>query len=158
MPIKILTLALGGLLALGATATAPAQDNAPPPPDQNQAGPPPQGPAGRGMRIDPDRQLAHLTHVLGLTSDQQAQIKPLLIERQQKIQTLMQDQSVTPEDRHAQMHSIVEGTNNSIKALLTEDQKQKFAAMQERMRHHMGGPGAGGPPPPPDSSAPQPQS
>jgi periplasmic protein CpxP/Spy len=157
MQPKFLSLALCGVLALGATATALAQDNAPPPPGQNQAGPPPQGPGSRGMRMDPDRQLAHLTHGLDLTSDQQAQIKPLLVERQQKIQALMQDQSVAPADRHAQMRSIVEGTNNSIKALLTEEQKQKFAAMQERMRHHMGGPGAGGPPPPPDASSPQPQ-
>jgi periplasmic protein CpxP/Spy len=154
MQTRLFTLALGGLIALGTTAAALAQDNPPPPPDQNQAGPPPQGPGGRGMRMDPDRQLAHLTSELSLTTDQQTQIKPLLIERQQKIQALMQDQSATPEDRHAQMRSIMEGTNNSIKALLTEDQKQKFAAMQQRMRHNMP---AGGPPPSPEGSAPQPQ-
>lgn len=151
MQTRLLTLALSGLLTLGATA-ALAQDNPPPPPDQNQAGPPADGPRGRGMRMDPDRQLAHLTHELSLTTDQQAQIKPLLLERQQKIQALMQDQSGAPEDRRAQMRSIVEGTNNSIKALLNEDQKQKFAAMQERMRRS--GPGG---PPPPDGSSPQPQ-
>ena len=152
MQTRLCTLALSGLLALGTTA-ALAQDNPPPPQDQNQAGPPPQGPGGRGMRMDPDRQLAHLTRELSLTTDQQAQIKPLLVERQQKIQALMQDQSVAPEDRHAQMRTIAEGTNNSIKALLTEDQKQKFAEMQQRMRRN----GRGGPPPPPDGSAPQPQ-
>jgi hypothetical protein len=103
--------------------------------------------------MDPDHQLARLTQELNLTSDQQTQIKPLLVERQQKMQALMQDQSVTPEDRRAQMRSISQGTNNSIKALLTEDQKQKFAAMQERMRRNM--PGG---PPPPDGSTAQPQS
>ena len=102
--------------------------------------------------MDPDRQLAHLTRELSLTTDQQAQIKPLLVERQQKVQALMQDQSVAEEDRHAQMRSAIEGTNNSIKALLTEDQKQKFAAMQQHMRHNM--PASG---PHPDGSAPQPQ-
>src|SRR5215831_9442761 len=148
MQTRLFNLALGALFALGTTAAALAQDNPSPPPNQNQAGPPPQG---RGMRMDPDRQLAHLTRELSLTTDQQAQIKPLLVERQQKIQALMQDQSVAQEDRHAQMRSIVEGTNNSIKALLTEDQKQKFADMQQRMRRNM----PGGPPPPPDGSAPQ---
>jgi len=109
------------------------------------------------MRMDPDRQLERLTRELNLTTDQQTQIKPLLVERQQKMQALFQDQSAAPEDRRAQGRSIMEGTNNSIKALLNDDQKQKFEAMQQRMRHNgpMGGPGA--PPPPPEGSAPQPQ-
>src|ERR1700751_6191722 len=122
MQTKFATLALSGLLVLGVTSAAFAQETPPPPPDQGQAGPP-QG--GRGMHMDPDRQLARLTSVLSLTSDQQAQIKPLLVERQQKMQALMQNQSVSQEDRRAQAHTISEGTNNSIKALLTDEQKQK---------------------------------
>lgn len=108
------------------------------------------------MRMDPDRQLQHLTRMLDLTSDQQDKIKPLLQERQQKMQALFQDQSLAPEDRRTQARTIMEGTNNSIKAVLTDDQKQKFEAMQERMRRNrpMGGPGG---PPPLDSSVPQPQ-
>ena len=155
---RYLTLALGGLLTLGSTCAALAQDTPPPPPDQNQAGPPPQGPGGRGMRMDPDRQLQRLTRELNLTSDQQDKIKPLLAERQQKMQALFQDQSIAPEDRRTQGRTIMEGTNNSIKAILTDDQKQKFDAMQERMRRNrpIGGNG-GPPPPPPDGSAPQPQ-
>lgn len=162
MKTKLVTMALGGLLTFGGTVAALAQDTPPAPPannptqDQNQAGPPPQGPGRRGMRMDPDRQLERLTRELNLTSDQQTQIKPLLVERQQKMQALMQDQSAAPQDRRTQARSIMEGTSNSIKALLNDDQKQKFEAMQERMRRNrpMGGPGA---PPPPDSSAPQPQ-
>ena len=43
MQTKLLNLVLGGLLALGVTGAALAQDTPPPPPDQdqNQAGPPP---------------------------------------------------------------------------------------------------------------------
>ena len=152
MQTKFLTLALGGLLALGTTAIAVAQDPPPPPADQNQAGPPPDGPRGRGMRMDPDRQLARLTRELNLTADQQTQIKPLLVDRQQKMQAVFQDQSGAPEDRRTKMRTISEGTNNSIKAVLNDDQKQKFDAMQQRMRRN--GPGG---PPPPDGSAPQPQ-
>lgn len=151
MQSKLLTLALGSLLAVG-TGVAFAQDAPPPSPDQGQAGPPP---VGRGMRMDPDRQLARLTQALNLTGDQQAQIKPLLVDRQQKIQALMQDQSVAPEDRRAKARTIFEGTNVSIKALLTEEQKQKFAAMQERMRNN--GPVGPSSPPPPDGATPQPQ-
>ncbi len=152
MQSRLLSLTLGGMLALGITGAALAQDTPPPPPDQNQAGPPPEGRGGRGMRMDPNRQLERMTRELNLTSDQQEKIKPLLLERQQKMQALMQDQSVSQEDRRAQMRTIMEGSNNSVKAILTDDQKQKFEAMQQQRRRH-GGPGG----PPPDGGAPQPQ-
>ena len=157
MQNRMIPLALGALLAISCTGAALAQDNPPPPPDQNQAGPPPQGP-GRGMRMDPDRMLARLTQELNLTSDQQSQIKPLLVERQQKMQALFQDQSLAPEDRRRQMRTISEGTHDKIKALLNDDQKQKFDAMQQRMRGDAPRAGSGGPPPPPppDNSSPQP--
>lgn len=157
MQTKLFTLALGSLLALGVSSAALAQDNPPPPQnpgqDQGQAGPQADGPRGRGMRMDPNRQLERLTRELSLTTDQQTQIKPMLFERQQKMQALFQNQSLAPEDRRTQARTIAEGTNNSIKAILNDDQKQKFDAMQQHMRR--GGPG--GPPPPPDGSSPQPQ-
>jgi hypothetical protein len=102
------------------------------------------------MRMDPNRQLERLTRELSLTSDQQEKIKPLLLERQQKMQALMQDQSASQEDRRAQMRTIMEGSNNSIKAILTDDQKPKFDAMQQRMRRGPSGP-------PPEGASPQPQ-
>lgn len=149
---RIFSLALGGLLTLGVSGTARAQDNPPPPPpppDQAQPGGAP-GPGAR--RMDPDRQLQRLTQELNLTTDQQDKIKPLLVDRAQKMQALFQDQSLSQEDRRMKARTISEGTNNSIKALLTDDQKQKFDAMQERMRQR-GGPG--GPPPPPQGASPQ---
>jgi protein CpxP len=149
MRFKLFSLALGCALTLGVTAGAFAQDNAPPPPDQGQQG---RGPG----RMNPDRQLEHLTTALGLTADQQAQIKPLLVDRQQKMQALFQNQSMSEQDRRTQMRTVSEGTNNSIKAVLNPDQKQKFEAMHEHMgrRGGPGGPEGGAPPP---DSAPQPQ-
>lgn len=150
MQIKLTHLALSALLIAGVTGAALAQDNPPPPPDQGQGGPPPGG--GRGMRMDPDRQLARLTQELNLTADQQAQIKPMLVDRQQKMQALMQNQSLSQDDKRAQGRTIMEGSNKNIKSVLTDEQKQKFDAMQERARRQMqGGPGGGGPPPPPPS-------
>jgi periplasmic protein CpxP/Spy len=149
MQTKLLSLALGGVLALGISGAAFAQDTPPPPPpDQGQAAPPPEA-GGRGMRMDPNRQLERMTRELNLTSDQQEKIKPLLVERQQKMQALMDNQSLSREDRRAQMRTIAEGTNNSIKANLNDDQKQKFEEMRQRMRR--GGPPSDGaaPPPPP---------
>ncbi len=95
--------------------------------------------------MNPDRQLERLTKELGLSSDQQAQIKPLLVDRQQKMQALFQDQSLSQDDRRQKMRSIGEASRASIKALLTDDQKQKFDAMQQHMRRG----GDGGAPPEP---------
>ena len=141
---KLVTFTLGGVLALGCAA-AQAQDSAPPPaPDQSQQG------RGHG-RMDPDTQLQHMTQQLDLTADQQSQIKPLLVERQQKLEALRDDQSTSQDDRRAKARTISQETHSKIEAILTDQQKQKFAAMQEHMRRG-GGPNQG-PPPTPDGTA-----
>lgn len=129
MRSTLLALTMSGMLALGACAYAQEQ-NTPPPP---------QGQWGHG-RMDPDRALQHLTEALNLSSDQQSQIKPLLVEQQQKMQALFQDQSVAPEDRRAKAKSISEDTHSKIAAILTDEQKQKFEAMQQKMHRGPGGP------------------
>lgn len=144
MRIRLFTLALGALLA--GTTAALAQDNAPPPPqDQGQPGP------GGPRYMDPDRQLEHLTKQLDLTPDQQRQIKTVLVGRQQKMQALFQDQSLSPEDRRFKMHSIQQDTRSKIESALNDQQKQKFESMEQ----HMGRRGPGDPPP--DPSAPRQQ-
>jgi protein CpxP len=132
------TLALTGLLTLGLAASAArAQDN---------AAPPQQGQWGHGGpgRMDPDRQLKHLTKELDLTADQQTQIKPILAARDQQAQQVFQDQSMAPQDRHSKMKAIQEDTNGKIEGVLNATQKQKFEQMQAEMQaHHHGGPGGG---------------
>jgi protein CpxP len=133
-------LALGGLLAVGASSAATAQDNAAPAAAPSQE----QGQQGRGPgRMNPDRQLEHMTKELGLTADQQSQIKPVLVDRQQKTEAVFQDQSLSQEDRRAKMQSIRQESQGKIEAFLNDQQKRKFEAMQERMR---GRSGQGGPP------------
>ncbi len=141
---KLFTLALGGLLTVGVSGAAIAQDNAAPTaaPGQEQ---------GRGPgRMNPDRQLEHMTHELGLTADQQNQIKPLLVDRQQRMEAIFQDQSIAQRDRRARMQSIRQESQSKIEAVLNDQQKQKFAAMQERRGR--GGPGGGS-----QEGSPQPQ-
>ena len=144
MRSKMFPLILGGLLTLGAGA-AIAQDNPPPPPQQGQPVPPPR-------RMNPERQLRHLTRQLNLTGDQRKQIKPLLEERRNKMQALFANQNLSPEDRRAQARAVAADIHARIVAVLNDQQKQEFEAMQQRRR---GGP-LGPPPPPPDSST-QPQ-
>jgi periplasmic protein CpxP/Spy len=141
---KLFNLALGGLLTLGVSGAAMAQDNAAPSQEQGQPG---RGPG----RMNPDRQLEHMTRELGLTADQQSQIKPILVDRQQKMEAIFQDQSISQQDRRARMQSIRQDSQGKIEAVLNDQQKQKFAAMQEHMR------GRGGPEGGPQEGAPQPQ-
>ena len=123
---KLFTLALGGVFALGTTA-ALAQD-------QGGQAATPAGHPSKAMKMDPDQQLAKLTQKLNLTSDQQTQIKPILVDRQQKIEALMQNQSLTPDDRRSQSKSVMSDSKSKIEAVLNDDQKQKFEAMQQQMR------------------------
>jgi periplasmic protein CpxP/Spy len=130
MQTKLCTLALAGLLTIAGGA-AIAQDNTAAVPQQGQ------GYGHRGM--NPDAQLQHLTKQLDLTAEQQAQIKPILENRDAQMKQLWQDQSISQQDRHAKMESIHQDTNSKIEAVLNDTQKQKFAQMHEKMQQHMRG-------------------
>jgi Spy/CpxP family protein refolding chaperone len=103
----------------------------------------------RGRGPNAERELGQLTYHLSLTPDQQTQVKALLQERRGKMEALRS--GGTPPTRE-QMMTIRKDTDTKISALLNEDQKTKFAALQqERMEHRRGpgGPGGDQPPPPP---------
>lgn len=124
------TFALASLLIIGGGA-AIAQDNAAAAPQ------PGQGYGHRGM--NPEAQLQHLTKQLELTADQQAQIKPVLENRDAQMKQLWQDQALSQQDRHAKMQALRQDTNGKIEAVLNNTQKQKFEAMQAKMQQHMQG-------------------
>jgi periplasmic protein CpxP/Spy len=148
---KLFPIALSGMLVFGAGALL-AQDNSAPPPQQEQSGGMEHG--RRGM--DPDRQLQHMTRQLDLSADQQNQIRPILADRQQKMQALWQNQSLSRQDRRTQMQSIREDSKSKIEAVLNDQQKQKFDAMQEERGRH-GGAWQGGGNQAPSTSQPQSQ-
>jgi Spy/CpxP family protein refolding chaperone len=139
------SLLLTGLLATGVTfAQEPGAA-----PDQNA--PQTEGGGMRGHRgghmMDPDQRLAHMTKRYNLTADQQSQIKPILQDEQQQMQSMHSDTSMSRDDKMAKMKSMHETDNQKIEAVLTGDQKQKFEAdqqkMQERRGEHMHGGDAG---------------
>ena len=134
---------LAAVLLAGSCALWAQADQPPAPPTG-----PPQGEM-RGRGPDTERELGQLTYHLSLTPDQQTQVKALLQERRGKMEALRS--GGTPPTRE-QMMTIRKDTDTKISALLNEDQKTKFAALQqERMEHRRGpgGPGGDQPPPPP---------
>jgi len=127
------TVGLTGMLALGMTGIAMAQENAPQPQGRNQAHQGIHGP--RSI----DQELDHLTKDLELTPNQRKQIRPLLEEHHDRIQALFdKNPKLSRQDLGPQIHAISDDTHHEIEALLTEHQKQLAKAMQERMHKGQG--------------------
>jgi protein CpxP len=126
-PSRFTALALG--LALAGTALAQQQTNPSPAPAQ----PTPAQAQGKGQHMaDPQQQLAHLSKQLQLTADQQAKIGPILQSRDQQVQALRADPSLSPSDRRAKMMTIMQGSTQQIDALLTDAQRAQWKAAREK--------------------------
>jgi Spy/CpxP family protein refolding chaperone len=127
-----------------------AQDNsAPPPQQQDQAGP--QGRhGGPGQREE--RQVEFLTKKLNLTPDQVTQVKAIDDSSRQQMMALRNDSTVAQADKRAKAMDIHKASQDKIRAVLTEDQKTKFDALQAEMKARResreGGQGSAPPPPP----------
>jgi Spy/CpxP family protein refolding chaperone len=135
----LLAVAVSGLVVLG-VAWCGVQAHA-------QAGPSGEH-MGRGHRMGPDEELQRLDKTLKLTDDQKKQIKAILEDREQKMQSLRSDTSLSQQERWSKMRSAREDSNSKIRDLLNDDQKKKFDEMQQHERGHMQGhrPGGGAPP------------
>ena len=121
-----------------------------------------QGRGGRRGPMSPDDQLKRMTKDFNLTADQQAKIKPILVDAQKKMEDLRNDSSVDRQAMREKMMQIRQDTNDQVRALLDDKQKEKFDKQeqerQDRMQNRRGG-GPGGPggddqggnPPPPQN-------
>ena len=143
-PMLWATLLELGTIAM-ASIPAHAQDNSAPTQGQDQAGPPNGGRGGAGQRQE--HQLEYLTKQLSLTLDQVTQVKAIDDDSRKQAMALHEDSSVAPKDKRAKMMEIHKAAQAKIRALLTEEQKAKFDAIQARRENRGGGPS--GPIPPP---------
>ena len=137
---RLLTIAASGLLVLG-VALCGARANAQEPPSGEHMG-------RGGHRMSAADELQRLDKSLKLTDDQKGQIKPILEDRQKKMESLRSDTSLSPQDRRGKMRSIMEDSNGKIRDVLNDDQKKQFDEMQQHARGHMPGHGPGGGTPP----------
>ena len=96
---------------------------------------PTDAPAGRGQgqHMDPQEQLQKLTKRLQLTADQQSKIGAILQDRQQQVQSVRGDSSLKPVDKRAKLKSLMESTQSNISAVLTDQQRQRWTDMREKM-------------------------
>lgn len=126
---QIFTLALSTLFGLGVLAAAPQ--------DQNQSNTAPTQESGRRHQADPKHEANRLAKRLNLTDDQKNQIVPILTERQQQMKSIHEDSSLSPQDRRAKMRSVFEDSDTKIKAVLNDQQKQKYEEIQQSRRDRM---------------------
>lgn len=139
--LTLIGLALSpvALLAQQPDAT-PAQDGPPPP--------------SHGQRMDPAqrqaRMLDKMTQRLNLSPDQVTQIKTIQTDNETQMQSLHSDTSLKGADRRNKMMEIHKAENDKVRAVLNNEQKTKFDAMEAHRHEHMrGGDGEQGPPSPP---------
>jgi Spy/CpxP family protein refolding chaperone len=128
------TIILGALLSASVMfAQAPDSNQAP---AANAPQSAPVQPGDQHRHFDPSQFAAHLGKRLNLTSDQVAQITPILSARQQQMQTLRADTSLSVQDRHTKARAIRQDTNSKIEAVLNDQQKQQFEQMLAQRRAH----------------------
>jgi protein CpxP len=126
---------LGLVLASGFTASALlAQDQAQPTAPTNPGTAAQSAPARPHKAADPQHQTKRMAKKLGLTADQQAKIEPILADRDQQVQTLRANTALAPNDRKAQLRSLVQDSDSKIEAFLNDNQKQQYEQMKQN-RH-----------------------
>jgi periplasmic protein CpxP/Spy len=87
---------------------------------------------------NPQRQAAMLSKRLNLSADQTAKLEPIFAGRDQQFHALMQNQSLTPDQRHEQMRAIHQSTEQQLASVLTPDQLQQMKAMRHNHRRFNG--------------------
>ncbi len=105
------------------------------------------GPHGHG---GPERHLEMMTKRLNLTPDQVSQVKAIEADTMTQAQGVRADTSMSQADRKSKMMSIHEAAMSKVRAVLNDEQKTKFDAMEAHRKEHMHhGEGQAPPPPPP---------
>ena len=80
-----------------------------------------------------EQELARLTKDLELTPEQQHQVRPLLEEHHDRIQSLLDNNpKASRQELATQIHAISEDTHRAIHAILSDYQKELEKAMQQR--------------------------
>jgi Spy/CpxP family protein refolding chaperone len=130
-PSTLLSLAL----VSGLTGSALlAQDQAQPGAAVSSA-PTSQGPTAQPHKVpNPQHQAKRMAKKLGLSSDQKAQIEPILADRDQQVQSLRGNTSLSPQDRKAQLRSVMQDSDRKIEAVLNDAQKQQYEQLKQEHR------------------------
>jgi len=131
MLIAVLLLARCSVAAITSHASAP-QDSTP----AAQTAPAAQA-APAAVWPTPEKVVAILDAKLALTDSQKSELVPIIAERQQKIKALAADTSGRPRRRARKAEEIFKDSDKKIKKILSPEQQEKYAAMEQQMREQV---------------------
>jgi len=90
--------------------------------------------AGQRVREEFQNRLQMLAEQLNLTDEQKTAVKPILAAEVNDIKAVMQDNSLSREQRQSKVADIREASNTKINALLTPEQQAKLAQLKEQAK------------------------
>jgi len=124
---------------------APAQSEpAQAPPSQPAPAAPSQ--SGASAQSGPGQAQAHAQsqgeedNPLNLTDEQKAKLRPIVADETQQLDAVRNDSSLSTEQKIQKANQIRENASPKIKAVLTPEQLQKLADMQQKARQQQGSP------------------
>ena len=90
--------------------------------------------AGNRMRERFQNRLTVLAEKLNLTDEQKAAINPILATEVNDIKAVMQDNSISKEQKQSKIADIRDASDKKINALLTPEQQAKWAQLKENAK------------------------
>ena len=130
----ILSLALALAMTLSAAAQSPATNSpSQSTPAQTAPAPPPsvQQNAPAGANQSSAQSQANDDNPLNLTDEQKAKLRPIIMEENQQMEAVRNDSSMNQEQKIAKANQIRADASPKIKAVLTPEQLQKLAQLQQ---------------------------
>lgn len=103
-------------------------------PDQQKIFAEMKGEAGNRIRERFQNRLTVLAEQLNLTDEQKAAINPILATEANDIKAVMQDNSLSKEQKQTKISAIREASDTKINALLTPEQQAKWAKLKENAK------------------------
>jgi protein CpxP len=94
------------------------------------------GPHAGGQRGN--RMMERMAKDLGITDAQKSKIMAMMKGQMPKYRAIREDASLTPDQKRAKIKGIREANDKKVMAILTPEQRKKFAAMMKDRRNRMG--------------------
>jgi len=82
-----------------------------------------------------DQHLRVLSEKLELTADQQAELRPIIQKMFDSQQKLMQDKSLSDEERHQKMRTLHESAAREARQYLNDNQNKKLEQLETDSHH-----------------------
>src|SRR6266700_741638 len=136
----VLVLALGLSAAAQTSAPSPSPQATPsqtaPSPSQTSPsqGAPAQPPAGQSPQSSQAPSHSEDDNPLNLTDEQKAKLRPIIADENQQMEAVRNDSALTTDQKVAKANQIRETASPKIKAVLTPEQLQKLADLQQKAR------------------------